>query len=109
MATAPNSMDQAAASPIDRHAAPTADTKSNSGRATAALILGIVALLFVWFPIVAWIVGGIAIALGMTARSEIKRLGRGGLGKANAGLVLGAIAVGVGLAIGILSAVLSTS
>ncbi len=109
MATAPNTMDESAASPIDRHAAPTTDTRSSSGKATAALILGVVELLLVWLPIAAWIVGGIAIALGLTAKSDIKRKGLGGLGKANAGFVLGIIAVVVGLAIGILSAVITAS
>jgi 1,4-dihydroxy-2-naphthoate octaprenyltransferase len=82
---------------------------STSGRATAALILGIVALLFVWLPILAWVLGGIAIALAITARGEIRRLGRGGIGQANAGLVLAIVAIVVGLAIGVLSAIVSTS
>jgi hypothetical protein len=109
MATAPNTMDQSAASPIDRHAAPTTDTRSNSGKATASLILGIVAMLLVWLAIAAGIVGGVAIALALTAKSDIRRKGLGGVGQANAGLVLGIIAVVVGLAIGIVSAVITAS
>lgn len=95
MATAPQT---SAASPIDRHAAPTTDTRSRSGKATAALILGVLGVLLFLIPIAAWILGGVAIALGMTARSDIKRRQLGGLGKANTGLVLGIIAVVLGIA-----------
>ena len=96
MATAPQT---SAASPIDAHAAPTADTKSRSGKATAAMILGIIGMLLFFIPFAAWIMGGIAIALGMTAKSDIKRRNLGGLGKANAGLVLGILAVLMGTGI----------
>jgi hypothetical protein len=89
MATAPNTME---------HAAPTTATRANSGKATAALVLGIVALLMFWLPFAAWIFGGVAIALALTAKSDIRRKGLGGLGKANAGLVLGIIAVVLGIA-----------
>lgn len=100
MATSPQT---SAASPIDRHAAPTTDTKSNSGKATAALILGIIGLLLVIIPIAGVILGGVATALALTAKSEIKRRGIGGLGKANAGLVLGIIAVVLSLGIWIVA------
>jgi hypothetical protein len=93
MATAPQT---SAASPIDAHAAPTTDTKESSGKATAALILGIIGLLLFFIPFAAWILGGIAIALAQTAKSDIKRRSLGGLGKANAGFVLGIIAVVLG-------------
>ena len=85
MATAPQT---SAASPIDRHAAPTADTKSNSGKATAALILGIVTVLVSWFPFVPLITGAVGIALGYTARGEIKSRGLKGLALANTGIAL---------------------
>ena len=104
MATAPD-MDQPAASPVDAHTAPTTDTRANSGKATAAMILGIVGLLMFWLPIAAWILGGVAIALALTAKSDIRRRSLGGLGKANAGLVLGIIAVVAGLVVGIISAI----
>ena len=104
MATAPQT---SAASPIDRHAAPTTDTKSRSGKATASMILGIVGLLAFFIPIAAWILGGTAIALALTSKSDIRRRGMAGLGLANAGLVLGIIAVSLGtvlFAIGMASA-----
>ena len=85
MATAPQS---SAASPIDRHVAPTADTKANSGKATAALILGIVTVLLFWFPFVPLVTGAIGVALGYTARGEIKSRGLKGLALANTGIAL---------------------
>jgi Domain of unknown function (DUF4190) len=103
MATAPQT---SAASPIDRHAAPTADTKSNSGKATAALILGIVIVLICWFPIVPFITGAIGVALGYTARGEIKKRGLNGLALANTGIALsivGAVLWVVLVAIGLMA------
>jgi Domain of unknown function (DUF4190) len=85
MATAPQT---SAASPIDRHAAPTADTRSKSGKATAALILGIVTVLVFWFPFVPLITGAIGAAIGYTARHEIKEKGLNGLALANTGIAL---------------------
>jgi hypothetical protein len=96
MATAPTQ--SSAASPIDTHAAPTTDTRENSGKATAALVLGIIGLLLFFIPLLAWILGGTAIGLALTAKSDIRRRGLGGLGKANAGLILGIIAVVLGIA-----------
>lgn len=106
MATAPQT---SAASPVDRHTAPTTDTRSNSGKATAAMILGILGLLMFWLPIAAWILGGVAIALGATAKSDIRRRGLGGLGKANAGFVLGIIAVVAGILVAVANVVIMTS
>ena len=85
MATAPQT---SAASPIDNHTAPTAETRSNSGKATAALILGIVTVLVCWFPFVPLVTGAIGVALGYTARNEIKGKGLNGLALANTGIAL---------------------
>ena len=100
MSTAPQT---SAASPIDRHAAPTTDTRANSGKATAAMILGILGLVLFIIPIAGVILGGVATALALTAKSDIKRRQMGGIGKANAGLVLGIIAVVLSLGIWIVA------
>ena len=106
MATAPQT---SAASPVDRHVAPTADTSDKSGKATAAMILGILAMLMFWLPLAAWILGGVAIALALTAKSDIKRKRLAGLAKANVGLVFGIIAIGAGVLIGVLTVASSQS
>lgn len=68
--------------------ATTATTNENSGKATAALILGIVTLVLCWFPFVPLVTGAIGIALGYTARSDIKSRGLSGMGLANTGIAL---------------------
>jgi hypothetical protein len=106
MATAPQG---SAASPIDTHAAPTADTRASSGKATASLVVSIVALLLALIPILGLIVGGVAIALALTAKSDIRRRRLDGIGKANAGLVLGIIACVLAVVIWVANVVLMTS
>jgi Domain of unknown function (DUF4190) len=82
----------AAASPLDKHAAPVGSSRG-SGRATASLVLGIISVLACLIPIAAWIIGVIAIVLGATARSDA----RPGRGQATAGLVLGVIGILAGI------------
>ena len=82
MATSPQT---SAASPVDRGAT---GAKESSGKATAALVLGIVTVLVCWFPFVPLVTGAIGIALGYTARGEIKRNGLTGLALANTGIAL---------------------
>ena len=89
---------QPTASPLDYHEAPVATGSGageRSGRAIAALVLGIVALPAAFIPIAGWIIGIVAIVLGASARSEAKASGRPGVGQATAGFVLGLLAVGL--------------
>lgn len=84
------------ASPLDYHDAPVAtgaDAGERSGRAVAALVIGIVALPAAIIPLAGWILGVVAIVLGATARSDARARGRAGAGQATAGLVLGVLAV----------------
>ena len=90
MATAPQT---STASPIDGGTTATAQTQTSSGKATAALVLGILGLLLFFIPIAGWVLGGIAIAMAVSGKSEIRQRDMGGMGKAKAGLVLGIIAV----------------
>jgi hypothetical protein len=100
MATAPQT---SAASPIDTHAAPTSDTKSSSGKATAALVIGIVALLLFWVPIAAWILGAVGIGIAVAAKSDVANRGLGGAGQAKAGMILSILAIVLGTGIFVLA------
>jgi hypothetical protein len=59
----------ASASPLDAHAAPVSDTRKQSGKATAALVLGILGTLtgFV-IPAVGLVLGILGIVFGRQAR-----------------------------------------
>ncbi len=96
-----------AASPVDRHASPIADTGDRSGKATASLIFGILGLAGILFAIVGVLFAGIALALGLTARSEIKQKGLGGMGLANVGLTLGIIGLVLNIASMVLGAIIA--
>ena len=77
-----------------------ATPKPVEGRAIAALIVGISAPLgaFVFLGVSGVILGAVAVFLGLTARSRIKRSGGalGGGGMALAGWVLGLVGIIVG-------------
>jgi hypothetical protein len=94
------------ASPLDRHASPVAST-SKSRRATASLVLGILALLTFLIPIVAVILGVIAVALALSSRTECQRKGRAAPWQANAGMILGSL--GIIAALGIFVAAIASS
>lgn len=76
----------------------TAAPPASSGKGTAALVLGILALLFaiLFFPL-GFILGVIAVILGVLGRKETA----GRDGKATAGLVTGAIGLALAAALGI--------
>jgi hypothetical protein len=95
------------ASPLDRHAPPTAAQGRRSGRATTALILGIISIPAALIPIAAWILGVVAIVLGATARGDIRRNGLLGGKQATAAIVCGAIGIFLGMIVFV--AALSTS
>jgi Domain of unknown function (DUF4190) len=97
---APERVEQpaATASPLDRHASPVADGRRKTGRATAALVLGIISIptFFIW-PI-SVVLGILAIVIGTMARTDIRRHGYTNGGQAKAGIILGI--AGIVLAIG---------
>jgi hypothetical protein len=86
-----------AASPVDRNAAPVSGSGRKSGKATTAMVCGIIGVLACIIPIVAWVLGGVALGLGLAAKKEIRRFGMTGNGKATTGIVLGVIAIFAGL------------
>ncbi len=87
------------ASPLDRHPAPIRSTDRRSGRAVASLVLGIIAVLTVLIPFAAWILGATAVALGSSARSDVRRFRCRGARQATAGMVLGVLALLGGTAV----------
>jgi hypothetical protein len=86
---------QAAAAPQE---AP-ATSGRTSGRATTSLILGILSIPVSIIPLLAWVLGVVAIVLGTTARGEIRRTGIGGNGRAMAGIICGVIGIVLGLGV----------
>jgi Domain of unknown function (DUF4190) len=84
-------------------------SQEKPGKAIASLVLGILGVLTFLIPIVAIILGILAIVFGSTSRNEIRRRGLAGHGQATAGLVLGVIAVLLGLAIWIIGVAVATS
>jgi hypothetical protein len=87
------------ASPIDRHASPVADRpagagKTRHGRATAALIVSILGIVFaIFFALVGLILSIVGTVLAATAQSDIKRRGMIGGGQAKAALICGIVGI----------------
>jgi Domain of unknown function (DUF4190) len=90
-----------AASPVDAHASPVAERRGRSGQATTSMVLGIIGVIASIIPIAAWVLGGVALGLGLSARSQIRRYGLAGSGQATSGIILGIIAIvaGIGFAV----------
>jgi uncharacterized protein DUF4190 len=97
------------ASPLDRHAPPTTGTERRSGRAIGALIVGIISVPTALVPIVGLILGVVAVVLGATARSDIRRNRLHGDGQAKAAVILGAIGIVLSLALWIIGAIAVSS
>jgi hypothetical protein len=95
---------QASASPLDRHASPVAGTSRRPGRAIAAMIVGIIAVLCILIPLAGLILGIVALVLGSSARSDIGP-GGGGYAQAKAGFILGIIAIAGSIAMWVASAI----
>jgi hypothetical protein len=74
------------------------------GRATAALILGILSIPAALIPILGVILGVVGLILGLTARSDIRRNGGPVPGKVKAAIVLASIGIGLSVVLWILSA-----
>jgi Domain of unknown function (DUF4190) len=73
-----------------------ASTAGRSGRATTSMILGIISIPAALFAILGVILGVVAIVLGATARSDIRR--RGLTNEGQAGVICGSIGLLLGLA-----------
>jgi type II secretory pathway pseudopilin PulG len=67
----------------------------NNGVALAAMVMGIVGLCMCWFPLIGWILSGLAIVFGAIGMSRAGKLGRR-RGQAIAGLVCGIVGVLLG-------------
>lgn len=67
--------------------------KPRNGMGTAALILGILAILTCWIPVVGFVLGLIALILGVVGRGRVKKLQATNGGAATTGLVLGVLSV----------------
>ena len=91
---------EATASPLDQHASPVVDRGRTSGRATAALVLGIVSIPTFFFWPVSITLGILAIVIGSIARNDARRAGYANTGQAKAGIVCGI--AGIVLAIGLI-------
>jgi hypothetical protein len=84
------------ASPLDTHASPVSAGGSRSaasGRAIASLVCGIIALLTCVIVFPGLILGVVAIAMGFSARSDCARRHHSAPWQANAGIVLGVLAL----------------
>jgi hypothetical protein len=94
--------------PAERPAAATtaapATAQPANGRATAALILGILSIPAALIPILGVILGVVGLILGLTARSDMRRNGVAPTGKVKAAIVLASVGIGLSLVIWILSA-----
>ena len=85
-------------SPLDRHPSPVAEGGQPRNRATAALVLGIIALLAsLLSPLIGWVVAAFAVTFGAKGRARARRAGLND-GRATAGIVLGIVAILVGVA-----------
>ena len=81
-------------SPVDAHASPVAETKERSGKATAAMVLGVIGVLAAFLiAVVGLILGVIAIVFGRMAKAETATGRKSGRSQAQSGFVLGIIAV----------------
>ena len=88
---APERSTETTASPIDRHAAPVSDSRGHSGKATAAMVLGIIGVPFaVLFWPLSLVLGILAIVFGAMARGDVRR-GATNMGQAKAGIILGIV------------------
>lgn len=72
---------------------PAVRRKGGAGMGIAALLLGILAFVLSWVPILGIILGVIAIIVGLVARGRAKRINGSGRGSGVAGAILGLLAV----------------
>jgi hypothetical protein len=96
---------------FDRGTAPAATTTGagTSGRATAALILGILSIPAALLPIVGLVVGVVGLILGLTAKGDIRRRGLTNMSHAKWGVILCCIGLVLTLANAVAGAIIATS
>ena len=99
---------RASASPMDGHAPPTATTGKRPGRAVTAMVLGIIAVPAALLPPAGLILGIIAMVLGWTARTEIRRHRLQGEPQALIGFILGSIGLILAIANGVAGAIMAS-
>lgn len=66
--------------------------KGGAGMGIAALLLGLLALVLFWIPVLGIVLGVIAIIVGLVARGRAKRINGSGRGMGLAGAILGLLA-----------------
>jgi hypothetical protein len=92
MATSPNY-------PASAHRAETGARGGTPGKAVAALVLGVLAIPGILIPLLGFVLGALALGLGLAARAQIRREGMSGGGQAMAGVILGIVAIVLSVAI----------
>ena len=89
----------ATASPLDRHTSPVADTRRRTGRAVAAMVLGIISIPTAIIPVIGIVLGILAIVLGNVALTDARRNGYVNTGQAKAGIWCGIAGIVLSIAI----------
>jgi hypothetical protein len=99
----------ATASPLDRHASPVADSRRRTGRAVAAMVLGIISIptAIIWF--VGIPLGILAIVMGNIALTDARRMGYVNTGQAKAGIWCGIAGIVIAIAIIVVAVATSSS
>ena len=94
------------ASPLDVHPSPVSTAGRRSGRAIASVVIALVGILTVMLlPLLALVLGMVAIIIGSAARGDIVRKGCRGGRQAVAGMVLGVLSILAGVGVIALGAV----
>ncbi len=101
---APIRSEETTASPLDRHASPVSDHGTTAGptrhgRATAAMIVSIIAAVGLCIYGFGGLLGPVGAVMGHVSRKQIRERGESGEGMAMAGIIIGWIALAIGLAI----------
>jgi hypothetical protein len=74
-------------------------SSSNDGVAVTALVVGIIAILISWIPVLGLLAGIAALVLGIVGRNRIRKSGAKGNGMAVTGIATGAVAILINLAV----------
>jgi uncharacterized protein DUF4190 len=94
---------------FDRGTAPATTAAGTSGRATAALILGILSIPAALLPILGLIVGVVGLVLGLTAKGDIRRRGLTNMHHAKWGVILCSIGLVLTVINAVAGAIMATS
>ena len=108
--TTGNRAQQTTASPIDRHASPTADTAARSGKATASFVVGIIGLIAAFaFAALGLLLGIIATVLGNVGRKEARAQRKSNAWMGQAGFWLGVAAIVLSVIFMIIGGIIAAS